>query len=204
MGYQVVGIPQDPYPIHVVVLNAKMVVEQTPERRLVFERGARTPGDRIARALESPLGSVRIRVLTRTEAVSAGVLESRGETGTGPASSAPITSSEQDEEFLRFSAFADDVRILADGSVVAGTYVTTRVDGMAHVKTGMNAVRRYALPNPDPAIHRFHLKPPVQIRIQRGTTQPAFGQPGGGVEVIFVSGSPAKTKRMQDTLPPGT
>lgn len=77
-----------------------------------------------------------------------------------------------------------------------------RTKGATHVKTGTDAVRRYALPNPAPAVHRCHLKPPRPIEVQRGTVQPAFGQPGGGVEIIFVRGSPAGTKFKQDQIPP--
>jgi hypothetical protein len=70
-------------------------------------------------------------------------------------------------------------------------------------ETGMDAVRRYALPNPDPAVHRFFLKPLAAIPVRRGTVQPAYGRPGGGAEVIFEEGAPAGTKYEQDEIPPG-
>ena len=66
-----------------------------------------------------------------------------------------------------------------------------------------DAARRYALPNPEPAVHRFYLAPRVSIPVQRGTAQPAFSQPGGGVEVIFTGGAPAGTKYNRDQIPPG-
>lgn len=70
-------------------------------------------------------------------------------------------------------------------------------------RTGKDAVRRYALPNPDPAVYRYYLEPPTIIDVRRGTVQPAFGQPGGGAEVIFENGAPSGTKRAQDRIPPG-
>ena len=73
---------------------------------------------------------------------------------------------------------------------------------MTYVKSGMDAVRRYALARPEPAVHRYYLEPRRLISIRRGTVQPAFGQPGGGVEAIFERGAPAGTKRKQDEIPP--
>src|SRR5436190_1959944 len=63
------------------------------------------------------------------------------------------------------------------------------------------AVERYALPNPDPATHRFYLRPPAPIPVRRGTVQPANGHQGGGDEVIFDNGAPAKTRYKQDVIP---
>lgn len=196
MGYQVVeldGTYQGPR--YVIVLNGTLIHEPSTGPVVVREEF-----DRALTLLEKPREQARFRVLTRAQAVAARVLEARG-IGVGPASEAVPEDSEADEEFLRFSAFAADVRIKADGSVTPGTYVTTYEDGMAHVKTGKDAVRRYALPTPEPAVHRYHLKPPSTIPVRRGTVQPAFGQPGGGVEVIFEGGAPAGTKQKQDQIP---
>jgi hypothetical protein len=52
-----------------------------------------------------------------------------------------------------------------------------------------DAVRRYALPNPAPASHVFTGSPEPGTDIQRGVAMPLFGQPGGGVEVIFPAGT---------------
>jgi hypothetical protein len=54
----------------------------------------------------------------------------------------------------------------------------------------------------DGELHRFYLRPPDPIPVRRGRVQPAFGQPGGGVEVIFETGVPPRTKYKQDTIPP--
>jgi hypothetical protein len=61
------------------------------------------------------------------------------------------------------------------------------------VKTGTEAVARYALPNPQPASNVFTGKPDKDTVIQKGTVAPDFGQPGGGVEVFFKNGTQPKT-----------
>lgn len=55
-----------------------------------------------------------------------------------------------------------------------------------------------ALPNDDPASHRFLITPVPATIVQSGIVQPSFGKPGGGVEVIFTNGS----QRGTVTLPP--
>jgi hypothetical protein len=97
------------------------------------------------------------------------------------------------EQFKRFSAFENDRRVTAGGALLPGTYTTSAEDAK-QVHSGRDAVRRYALPNPAPAVNVFTIDPPVPATIlQRGVAQPAYGQPGGGVEVIFVNGSPDRT-----------
>ncbi|MCM2274834.1 MAG: hypothetical protein NDI75_08600 [Candidatus Didemnitutus sp.] len=119
----------------------------------------------------------------------------------GPAKDAPIVQTKLGEIFVRFSAFANDRRINPDKSLQPGTYATTEADARL-VRTGIEAVRRYALPNPDPAVNRFTLLPPKPAAIQYGIVEPANGQPGGGVEVIFPNGTAAGTVVHQDTIPP--
>jgi hypothetical protein len=202
MGYQVLelkGLSLGPE--HVIVANGQEALDVARGRFVVREGVEKAAEERIAKALQGPAGQVSFRVLSRQQAVVAKAIESRGTAGTGPATESEVGLSGAAEEFLRFSAFAIDIRILPDGSVTAGTYVTTHADGMAHVRTGTDAVRRYALPNPAPAVHRYYLKPPT-IAVQRGTVQPANGQPGGGAEVIFVAGAPPATKCNQDQTPP--
>jgi len=92
--------------------------------------------------------------------------------------------------------------VTANRGLLPGTYATTAADA-ARVATGTQAVARYALPNPTPAIHRFTIQPPVGTNLQRGIAQPAYGQPGGGVEVIFTAGSPDHTVTFPpDIIPP--
>ena len=104
------------------------------------------------------------------------------------------------EIFFRYSAFRRDRRInFTNGSVLPGTYVTTESDS-ALVPSGLAAVGRYALPNPLPAFYAYRLNPPPATQVRCGNSAPAFGQAGGGVEILFSAGSPASSA----TLPPST
>lgn len=120
----------------------------------------------------------------------------------GPAKDAPVTLTLEGEVFKRFSAYADDRRVTAGRGLTHGTFATTREDADAHVKTGTDAVHRYALENKTPASNVFTITPPKETNLQRGIVEPAYSEPGGGVEVIFVKGSPDGTvigpKRIPD------
>jgi hypothetical protein len=165
------------------------------------------PSERLLLLQENQLGFgdeiLSLRVLRSEADVSTRVRESSASTQTssGGASDAPEEELQEEEKFKRFSAYANDRRVTANGGLVPGTYATTEEDAK-HVKTGRDAVKRYALPNPAPAIHVFTIEPPVRTKLKRGIAQPAYGQPGGGVEVIFVNGSPDKTVTGPATIPP--
>jgi hypothetical protein len=115
-------------------------------------------------------------------------------------SQAPEQPTNRGDEFRRFSAFENDRRVTAEGGLLPATYGTTAEDAR-HVRTGTDAVRRYALPNPDPAKYEFVILPPGGTMIQEGIVEPAYGQPGGGVEIIFVKDSPSKTVTGGRALP---
>jgi len=53
------------------------------------------------------------------------------------------------------------------------------------VPSGLAAVARYALPSLLPARWRYELRPAAGTPIRYGATIPAYGQSGGGVEVMF-------------------
>ncbi|MFA6264749.1 MAG: hypothetical protein WC670_03410 [Pseudolabrys sp.] len=104
------------------------------------------------------------------------------------------------EKFARFSAFKNDRRVLADGSLLPGSYVTSELDaGLA--PSGFAVVGRYALPNPLSAINRFDIVVPVQTPGLVGTVLPAFGQAGGGVEVELTHGAPPGSVAGPVTIP---
>ncbi|HUJ10749.1 MAG TPA: hypothetical protein VL171_12040 [Verrucomicrobiae bacterium] len=121
-------------------------------------------------------------------------MESSGKYGktTGPAKDAPPEKTKDGEVFKRFSAYSNDRRVTADGGLLPGTYATTEEDAK-NVKTGKEAVARYALPNPTPASYVFTIRPHTDTVIQYGIVQPAYGQLGGGVEVIFTVGTQRNT-----------
>ena len=106
------------------------------------------------------------------------------------ADEAPVTLTVANEVFKRFCAFANHRRVTPGKGLRPLTFATTQEDADGNIKTGTDAVKRYALPDPAPASNVFTIKPPQDIDLKRGTTQPAYNQPGGGVEVIFVNGSP--------------
>ena len=114
----------------------------------------------------------------------------------------PIQGSGRNGRFKRFSAYENDRRVTSERGLLAGTYATTEEDA-ANVATGKQAVARYALPNSDPAIYVFTVLPPEKTPIQLGEVDPNYGQPGGGVEVIFVGGSPPHTVTGPETIPSG-
>lgn len=107
-----------------------------------------------------------------------------------PATDAEISISVLGEIFKRFSAYANDRRITAKMGVLAGTFATTKEDADANIRTGTDAVSRYALENKQPASNVFTITPPGGTQLKRGTAQPAYGEVGGGAEVIFVNASP--------------
>jgi hypothetical protein len=148
---------------------------------------------------------VELKVVPSEATAPSRVRESSEEQTTSSSSGANEAPEEQlkeEEQFKRFSAFANDHRVTATGALLPGTYATTAADAQ-QVKTGRDAVRRYALPNPMPAVHVFTIDPPITTTIlKRGIVQPAYGQSGGGVEVIFVNGSPPKTVTGPKQIPP--
>jgi hypothetical protein len=109
-----------------------------------------------------------------------------------PAKDAPIEKTKTDEVFRRFTAFEDDKRRRPDGSWRDGTYATTEEDAK-NVKTGTDAVARYALPNILPASNVFTGRPQIDTEIQKGIVAAEFGQPGSGIEVFFRKGTQPST-----------
>jgi hypothetical protein len=90
--------------------------------------------------------------------------------------------------------------VLANGGLLAGTYVTSERDAN-HATTGFAVVGRYALPNPLPAIHRFEIAIAAPLPCLAGTVSPAFGQAGGGVEIELTIGAPPGSVTNRLTIP---
>ena len=117
-----------------------------------------------------------------------------------PAKDAPVEKTKEKEVFKRFTAYENDRRINPDGSLLPGTYATTEEDAK-NVRTGKEAVARYALPNPKPASNKWTIKPWKDTLIQYGIVEPANDQPGGGVEVLFKDGTHAGTVTGPEKIP---
>lgn len=117
----------------------------------------------------------------------------------------PAVESGQEETkehdvFMRFTAYKDDRRITSEKGLVPGTYATTEEDSR-NVKTGAEAVDRYALPDATPAKYRYKIDPLEGTPYRQGIVQPAFGRKGGGVEVLFDDGTDSGTVSGPAVLP---
>jgi len=106
----------------------------------------------------------------------------------GAESQVEVFLTENDEEFRRFSAYENDNRITSNFALIPGTFATTREDAN-NIRTGVEAVERYSLPNNVPAKYVFKIRPKIDTEIKKGVVSPAFGHKGGGDEVIFIKGT---------------
>ena len=200
MGYQVVDAQKMDYRTkRGVVFNAELLTLDEDERsdRLMLSKSY----TEALRTAESAVG--RFRSLSVVRGYGTTILSKREGKAAGGADEADKEKTKEGEVSHRFSAFKNDRRVTADKSLLLGTYATTKEDG-DKVKTGKEAVERYALPNPDPASCRFTIKPEKDTKLKRGIVQPANGHQGGGVEVIFTEGTQKDTVTVPPTeLPDG-
>jgi len=191
MGYQIVEVEIPSGARRATVYNADLLVwEEEPQVHLaasVHERFAGTAGEVQARMIRS------IRVVPREPGVSSSpamrrlvLTESRPAADGEPRGTAPGSV------FMRFTAYVNDRRITPERGLLPGTYATTEEDARV-VATGEQAVERYALPNPTPAVYRFRIDPKPGTSHQAGIVQPAYGHVGGGVEVLFTDGTAGDT-----------
>ncbi len=202
MGYQIVeAITVNDEVKRGVAYNAELFLfEEEPRRALKTTTYARL----LTEAKSSADEIKSLRVLPRTastppafalrETAASYVRKARS------ARDAPTEQTKEKEVFERFSAYENDRRIRTDGSLLPGTYATTEEDA-SNVRTGTEAGARYALPNPKPASNVFTIRPHKDTLIQRGIVEPANGQPGGGVEVIFTAGTLSGTVAGQVKIP---
>jgi hypothetical protein len=206
MGYQVVEFTQGPEKrVRGVAYNSELFSTIPIEERLLLFKGYET----LLKAAEV-LPSLHIReiaVIDRATLLKeasyrhfADSLELRN--SNAGAADAPDEYSRVGDRFKRFTAYRNDRRITTGHGLLPGTYATTEEDAR-NVRTGKEAVARYALPNPKPAVFRFTIAPIEKTKLRRGIVQPAFGQPGGGVEVFFVDGSVDNTVTGPDQIPDG-
>lgn len=196
MGYQVVqAVTVNNQTKRGIVYNAELLTLDEDRRRDRLESLTKSVPE-VLRAANSSLGMFRSLSVVRDDPRMT-VLTKRAATESAGASQAVEERTKEGERFYRFSAFENDRRVTSEKSLMPGAYATTEEDGNK-VKTGMEAVERYALPNDDPASFRFSIKPQKDSTIQKGIVQPAYGHQGGGVEVIFTNG----TQKDTVTLPP--
>lgn len=207
MGYQIVDIVlRDGSARRGTAFNGEVLVDS--EESLDGLERVIEPSQRFQMLERKELGLgeeiVELKVVTSETKSASRVREGSNVETISPstaANEAPEEGSQVDEQFKRFCAFANDRRVTTTGGLSPGTFATTAADAR-QVKKGSEAVKRYALPNSTPAIYRFTITPPAKTVLKRGIVQPAYRQPGGGVEVIFVNGSPNKTVAGPVQIPP--
>src|SRR2546421_104541 len=74
--------------------------------------------------------------------------------------------------------------VAARADVFPGGPSARPVRALPLAPSGFAAVGRYALPNVEPAMYVYEIEPRPETRIEFGTVAPAYGQAGGGVEVL--------------------
>jgi hypothetical protein len=191
MGYQIVeGTQFDNKTRRGIAYNAELFFDEGESRSILWKLSY----PRVLKEATKSAGQFKsLRVLSRSAApITLTERKAAGTPRAAPAKEATPEKTKEGEVFKRFSAYENDNRVQADGSWSDGTYATTEEDAK-NVKTGKEAVARYALPNPDPACYVFTGRPHKGTEIQKGIVEPAFNQPGGGVEVIFPNGTQPNT-----------
>ncbi len=201
MGYQIVeaeyfsrGIKKG------VVYNAELMAFEDESRRIMTEAQYQELV-KTASTETSLIKSIRVIPPQPTLMKSASQISEERPLGK-PATEGEIEETEKDKIFKRFTAYRNDRRITAKRSLLPGTYATTGEDAR-NVRTGKEAVERYALPDPQPAIYRFTIGPEEDTKIKKGIVQPAYDHKGGGAEIIFVDGTTDNTVTGPDTIPEG-
>lgn len=98
----------------------------------------------------------------------------------------------EDTRFFRVICSQSDFRYDSNSMVLRdSTYLMPYLDHL-HSNSGFATVARFALPIPLPACYLFQYELPAGTQIRVGTVAPAFGQSGGGVEVMTENRVPAK------------
>lgn len=199
MGYQTVEVEYQTRIHKAVVYNAELLMwEQEPRTILVEAYDTLTK-----RASVSEAQFIKsIRVVSPPRVVTESVAEKLLKEIQGrPAIEGELRQTKKGDVFARFTAYNNDRRITPNKGLTPGTYATTEADAK-NVMTGSEAVERYALPNPKPAIYRYKIDPHKDTIYRQGVVQRAFGHKGGGVEVIFDNGTDPNTVTGPVVLPP--
>ena len=112
-----------------------------------------------------------------------------------------VSHTTKQDSFYRFSPYPNDRRInSATKEIYAGTYLAPESE-RNFLSSGLAIVGRYALPSSFPAIYMWRVQPPDGTPLRAGTVRSAFGQAGGGVEVILQHNSGANSVYPMKKLP---
>lgn len=199
MGFQIGSIiTTNGIKIRGVILNATVLCpmdeyEQVSELTYKYEYAIRSSTIISIKEIYLEKRSLtKIKKISRMKVFSEGRYVERIYDSAVPARDAEISYTFSGDIYKRFSAYENDFRVTADKGLTPGTFGTTEEDAK-NIKTGMDAIARYALENKMSANKVFTIKPPQNTKLKQGIVEPAYGEPGGGVEVIFVDGSPNNT-----------
>ena len=200
MGYQVVEVKCMTGIRKGTVYNGDILLwEEEPRRYLeegIYQRLVKTADSIEGRMIESITVLPEVQPHRPQTAMEKFTEDRLGK----PATEGVREETEAGKVFMRFTAYKNDRRITAAKGLLPGTYATTE-DDSKHVKTGKEAVERYALPDPKPARNRFRINPLKDTMYRQGRVQPAYGHEGGGVEVIFDNGTDKDTVSGPAILP---
>ncbi len=198
MGYQTVEVELQFGLRKATVYNADLLLWDSESNNMLMEsydQLVKKASSQEARLVKS------IRVIQKPRVVSESAFNKLAQTILGkPATEGVQKKTKEKEVFMRFTAYLNDRRITVDKRLLPGTYATTEADSK-NVKTGAEAVERYALPDPRPAKYRFRIDPLKDTVYREGIVQPANGHKGGGVEVIFDKGTDKNTVSGPAVLP---
>jgi len=200
MGFQIIRARSRGNSLFGLVVNAELFIDfgELPEVN-THSYDELQELIRTAQSLESPLEDLYVlqafaQNVPPSSDEAPGIIDTPVSAGGSLAPSPRWSRATTDHEgFVRFSAFSKDWRILDNGVVAQNTYATTVGDARFAV-SGLAVAGRYALPNPLPAIYAYTIVPGAGVPFLAGTTAPANGQAGGGVEVCFTD---------QKKIPPG-
>jgi len=196
MGYQIVEtVMRDAAALKGVILNAEVFIPFDKMQKIMGRQYLSFAT--ILMEAEQPGYIRKIKVISKEIELRE---SNKFFTKSTAALKADITLSSKGEVFKRFSDYKNDKRVTESGGLLPGSFATTEEDA-CNATTGSQAVNRYAMPSDEPAIYVFTIKPPEKTELRRGVVEPAYGKPGGGIEVIFVNGSSEKTVTGPDTIP---
>ena len=198
MGYQTVEADYKNVKIKGTVYNAELLLWERETRTILveaFETLLEKADSSDAQFIKS-IKVISPKRVTSESAAEKFLRKIQGE----PATEGTPKKTKEGETFARFTAYKNDRRITPNKGLRPGTYATTEADAK-NVKTGSEAVERYALPDPKPAIYRYKIEPYKDTIYRQGIVQPANGHRGGGIEVIFDFGTDDKTVTGPTILP---
>ena len=167
MGYQLVVATQfDDKTKRGIAYNAELFFEENESRSVLKTLSY----PQVLREATKSTGQFKsLSVLSRSAAPITLSERKMAVAKAAPAKEGKVEQTKEDEVFKRFSAYQNDNRVRADGSWSDGTYATTEEDAK-NVKTGKDAVARYALPNPEPACYVFTGKPNKGTEIRKASS----------------------------------